>query len=116
MAGMEEEGIRVNWRAALVPPAGARPIHGRVAWVGKQEVMVKAEHHLPPGQVCHLALMLPKLKIDASNQFIEGQCVVTSSVLSGHHFFIKLQWQKIAGQGHALLDERTHHYRRMWHC
>ncbi|MEW5904814.1 MAG: hypothetical protein AB1722_10790 [Pseudomonadota bacterium] len=110
----EESGIRVSWRAALVPSAGARAIHGRLAWVGKQEVMVKAEHHLPPGADCHLVLMLPKLRPEESNQFVEGPGRVISTVLSGHHFFIKLQWQEIAGQGHALLDERMQHHRRMW--
>jgi hypothetical protein len=106
--------IRANWRAAIIPPHGERPLYGRLVLVGKRSATVQAEHNLPPGYVCRLALMLPKDHPDDANRFIEGDCVVRLTVLSGSHFHINLQWQGLSGASGSLLDEQICRYSGLW--
>lgn len=108
------DSIRANWRAAIIPPHGERPLYGRLDRVSKQMAMVKAEHNLPPGYACRLALMVPKDDPDEPNQFIEGDCVVMATVLSGAHFHIRLQWQGFSGDSASLLGELIRHYSSLW--
>ena len=106
--------MRANWRAAIIPLHGERPLYGRLVLVGKETALVKAEHNLPPGYACRLALMLPKDHPDEANRFVEGDCVVKLTVLSGTHFHIKLQWQGFSGASGSLLDEQIHRYSGLW--
>lgn len=111
---MKDDSIRVNWRVAIIPPRGERPLYGRLVRVGKQTVMVKADHNLPPGYACRLVLMLHKDVPDETSRFIEGDCVVVTTVLSGSHFHIRLQWQSLSGASDGLLDEQIRRYASLW--
>lgn len=111
---MSEEGIRANWRAAIMPENGERPIYGRLSRVGKRMAEVRVEHNLPAGHRCSLALMLPKNTPEEPGQFIEGRGVVAISVLSSAHFHIRIDLHEFKGNGEALLDERIAWHRQVW--
>lgn len=108
------DSIRAHWRAAIIPPHGERPLYGRLSQVGKETAVVKAEHNLPPGYACRLALMVPRDYPDEVNRFIEGDCIVMMTVLSGPHFHIRLQWKSFAGASGVLLDEQICRYASLW--
>lgn len=111
---MSNDNIRVNWRAAIIPPQHERPLYGRLAWVGRRRALVKMEHNLPVGLSCRLVLMLPKKAPDEVGQFVDGSCVVKHAILNGEYFCIELHWQNIAGDGNRLLEEQIRHYHGMW--
>lgn len=111
---MDDEEIRVGWRAAIVPLSGDKVVHGRLSKVGKHKAVVKADSNLPPGHRCELALMLPKSSPDEVAQFIEGRGVVTTSVLSAQQFHITLDWVELRGNSESLLREHIGKYREIW--
>jgi hypothetical protein len=113
---MEEEDIRVNWRAAIVPGGDERPIYGRVSSLGRKQIVVKTDYNLMPGLRCNLALMLPKYRADEPVQYIEGRCVVAISVLSAvsTQFHLTLDVLEMQGNGQALLEERIKKYKEVW--
>lgn len=111
---MENEEIRVNWRAAIVPLDGNRAVYGHLSTVGKRRAVVKLDHNLMPGYRCNLALMLPKNTPDEMPQYIEGRGVVAASVHSATQFHITLDWLELKGNGESLLREHIGKYREVW--
>jgi len=108
---MDEAEIDVNWRAVIVPASGAAPIYGRMCKIGNGKVVVKADHNLPAGHQCSLAVMLPKRRADDTTQYIEGRGVVSISIQSSYQFRITLRSLEMKGNGKEILNEQIRRYK-----
>jgi hypothetical protein len=113
---MEEEDIRVNWRAAIVPEDSTPPIYGRLSKLGRKRMEVRTDHNLMPGYRCNLALMLPKYRADEPVQYVEARCVVAISMLSAvsSQFHLTLDVTEMRGDGDMLLEDRIKKYKEVW--
>ncbi|HXU94639.1 MAG TPA: hypothetical protein VFP33_13375 [Gallionella sp.] len=111
---MDDEGIRVNWRAAIVPLSGERVVHGRLGRLSRKRAIVVTDHNLKAGNRCNFALMLPKNSPAAPGHFIEGRGVVSSTVLCSMQFHSTVEFQEFLGGGEALLEDRIREYGQMW--
>jgi hypothetical protein len=109
-----EEEVRVNWRAAVVPANGGNPVFGYANKLGKSRATVRMDRNLPLGCQCELVLMLPKASVDAPNIFVEGESVVSASVLSEMQFHITFDWVELKGSGGALLAARLGKQKQLW--
>src|SRR5512133_2137518 len=103
---MDDEGIRVNWRAAIVPQNGERAIYGRLNRLCRKRVIVVLDHNLPQGHRCNLALMLPRNSPAVPNRFVEGRGEVAATVLSSMQFHITVKLLELDGDGESLLEEQ----------
>lgn len=111
---MDFEGIRVNWRAALLAENGQRTIHGRLIRLFKSRMVVEADQNLPSGYPCRVVLMYPKNRKDEADQFIEGSCVVANSVMSAMRIHITLERVQVQGEGEILLNKHIDKHNAMW--
>jgi hypothetical protein len=111
---MDDEGIRVNWRAAIVPLNGERAIYGRLNRLSRNWVIVVLDHNLPRGHRCNLALMLPKSNPAVPNRFVEGRGEVAATVLSSMQFHITVKLLELDGDGETLLDEQFMRHAQVW--
>lgn len=109
-----DEGIRVNWRAAIVLDNGKQVVHGRLQRLGKRRIVVGADCNLKPGYRCDLALMLPKLRPEEPDRIVEGRGVIALSVLSSMQFHITLERIELEGNGDALLNEHIMLHGKTW--
>jgi hypothetical protein len=114
MDSIGDEGVRINWRAAVLPNDGKAAIYGRLYRLSKSKAEVLMDRNLMPGYRCNLVLMLPKSDPDEAHQFIEGRSVVSAAVLSSMQFRITLDWLEMKGNGETLLQERLSMHRQMW--
>lgn len=113
---MDEEDVRVNWRAALVPEDHTPPIYGRLSKLGRRRMEVRVDHNLMPGYRFNLALMLPRYRADEPVQYVEARCVVAISMLSAvtSQFHLTVDVTEMMGNGDALLEERIKKYKEVW--
>src|SRR5512146_2645609 len=111
---MEDEGMRVNWRAAVVPLNGERAIYGRLSRLCRNRAVVVLDHNLPRGHRCNLALMLPKDSPSAPNRFVEGRGEVSATALSSMQFHITVKWLELDGEGVTLLEEQFRRHVHVW--
>jgi hypothetical protein len=102
-----DEGIRANWRAAILSSRGEPQIFGRISRLSLYRVEATIPHGLLPGSHCHLVVMLPRAGQDVARRVIEGRCTVSSSAPapSGGQFHITLEWLEMLGDGEAILRD-----------
>ena len=111
---MSNDGVRVSWRAAVLPGNGGAAMYGHLCRISKSKAVVRMDHNLSPGQRCNLVLMLPKRDASEPNHFVEGNCTVTATVLARMQFHVTFEWSEIKGNGETLLQERLGLHKQMW--
>jgi hypothetical protein len=108
---VDNDGIRVNWRADILPANGGEVIYGRLNRMGSRWVEVLMDRNLQPGRCYDLVLMPPKSQSTDAETIIEGRAVVQVSVLSAMHFHVRLAWQEVKGNGEAFVNDYIRKYR-----
>lgn len=111
---MNDDDIRVNWRAALLLDNGSQLVLGRLKRLGRGKAVVRADRNLRPGCRCDLALMLPKQSPDEPDRVVAGRGVVAHSILSSMQFHITLDRIELDGNGEAMVDEQIRQYGMVW--
>ena len=105
------DGIRVNWRADILPANGGEVNYGRLIRLDSSWVKVLVNRNLLPVRCYDLVLMQPKIQPADAETIIEGRTVAHVSVLSAMHFHARLAWQEVKGNGEAFLDDYIRKYR-----
>lgn len=111
---MDEEDIRVNWRAAILLDDGRQVVHGRLKRLGRGKVVVRTDCNVKPGRRCDLALLLPKSRPEEPDRVVEGRGVVALSVMSSMQFHVTLERIELDGCGDAMVDEHIRMYGQVW--
>jgi hypothetical protein len=108
----KHERFKVNWRAVLmVDRAGTRfNIEARASQVSMGDLAVRCDNALPDGLALDVVIVLPKVRPEEAQTFVQVRCTVMRGVFSGGAFEAGLRIDDFMTGGDALLRSRLRVY------
>jgi hypothetical protein len=108
----KHERFKINWRAVLmIDRGGARVnVEARATQVSMGDLTIRCDNVLPDGLALDVVIVLPKIRPEEAQTFVQARCAVVRGLFSSGAFEAGLRIDDFMAGGDELLRSRLRVY------